>query len=112
MHVVAAQHAGIPSTTRLTFALGADDGAPLHFDVFEDPRGIADDKTVEQPTEHRLVLRAHLMRERGFDQNIVVTFDLGADGLLSIAPTKPTTPGCALRTSAVRRREAYPGTSP
>lgn len=88
MHVVAAQHAPIPSTTRLTFALGPDDGAPLHFDVFEDPRGIAADETVEQPADNRVVLRAHLVRERGFDQNMVVTFDLGADGLLSIGPTK------------------------
>lgn len=87
MHVVAARHAPIPSTTRLTFALGPDDGAPLHFDVFEDPRGIADDHADDHADE-RLVLRAHLMRERGFDQNMVITFDLGADGLLSIGPTK------------------------
>lgn len=88
MHVVAARHAPFPSTTRLTFALGPDDGAPLHFDVFEQSRSIADDQTVEQQADHRVVLRAHLVRERGFDQNMVVTFDLGTDGQLSIGPTK------------------------
>jgi hypothetical protein len=84
MHVVAAQHALFPSTTRQTFQLGPNDGSPLHFDVYEQRRvspgvGLID---------NRVVLRAHLVRERGYDQNMVVSFDLGADGLFKIGPTK------------------------
>ncbi len=29
-----------------------------------------------------------LLRERGYDQNMTVTFELGSNGLLSIGPTK------------------------
>jgi hypothetical protein len=35
-----------------------------------------------------LVVRAHLARERGYDQKMLVTFELGANGLLSIGPVK------------------------
>ena len=28
----------------------------------------------------------HLVRERGYDQNMMVTFELGSNGLLSIGP--------------------------
>ena len=84
MHIVAAEHAQFPSTTRHTFDLGPNDGAPLHFDVYEQHRGAPDEHTVE----HRLVVRAHLLRERGFDQTMVVTFELGSNGLLSIGPIK------------------------
>ena len=84
MHIVAAEHAQLPSTTRHTFELGPNDGAPLHFDVYEQHRGAPDENAVE----HRLVVRAHLLRERGFDQTMVVTFELGSNGLLSIGPTK------------------------
>jgi hypothetical protein len=83
MDVVTPVHARVPSTTRRTFDLGPNDGSPLHFDVFEQ-HGAPGDDTVE----HRLVVRAHLRRERGFDQNTVVSFDLGSNGLLSIGPTK------------------------
>ena len=38
--------------------------------------------------DHRFVVRAHLVRERGYDQNMMVTFELGSNGLLSIGPTK------------------------
>ncbi len=84
MHVVAAEHARFPSTTRSVFELGPNDGAPLHFDVYEQHRRAPGDSAVE----HRLVVRAHLLRERGYDQNMTVTFELGSNGLLSIAPTK------------------------
>lgn len=82
MHVIAAEHVQIPSTTRQLFELGPDDGAPLHFDIYEQHRGAPDD----DPVEHRLVVRAHLVRERGYDQTMMVTFQLSADGLLSVGP--------------------------
>lgn len=81
MHVVVPEHARFPSTMRHVFELGADDGAELHFDVFEQRR-VAGGSTVD----HRLVARAHLVRERGFDQSMTVTFRLGRDGLLSLEP--------------------------
>jgi hypothetical protein len=84
MHVVAAEHAVFPSTTRQTFELGRDDGSPLHFDVYEQYRNAPWDGAID----HRLVVRAHLVRERGFDLNMLVTFELGANGLLSIGPVK------------------------
>ena len=34
----------------------------------------------------RAVLRAHLVRERGYDRSMVVTFILGSDGLFKIGP--------------------------
>lgn len=84
MHVVAAEHAAFPSTTRHVFDLGPNDGSPLHFDVYEQHRGAPGDSAVE----HRLVVRAHLVRERGYDQSMTVTFELGSNGLLSVGPTK------------------------
>ena len=84
MHVVAAEHALFPSTTRQMFELGRDDGSPLHFDIYEQHRSVPGDGAID----HRLVVRAHLVRERGFDQNMLVTFELGANGLLSIGPVK------------------------
>jgi hypothetical protein len=82
MHVVAAQHAPFPSTTRQIFELGDDDGSPLHFDVYEQVGSDLGHRAID----HRLVVGAHLVRERGFDRNMLVTFDLGANGLLSIGP--------------------------
>jgi hypothetical protein len=82
MHVVAAEHANFPSATRLPFDLGPDDGSPLHFDVFEqEHRSVGGD-----PVRGRLVVRAHFVRERGYDRSIVVTFELGANGLFKIGP--------------------------
>ena len=72
MRVVAAEHASFPSSTRLTFDLGPDDGSPLHFDVFEQERSAAEVDAVRG----RPVLRAHLVRERGYDRSMVVTFEL------------------------------------
>ncbi|HEX2785850.1 MAG TPA: hypothetical protein VHN36_19915 [Ilumatobacteraceae bacterium] len=82
MCVVAAEHAQFPSTTRQLFELGPDDGAPLHFDIYEQHRHAPDQDTVD----HRLVVRAHLVRERGYDQNMMVTFELGSNGVLSVGP--------------------------
>ncbi len=84
MHVVADEHASIPSTTRQLFELGPDDGAPLHFDIYEQHRSAPGGGTVD----HRLVVRANLVRERGYDQSMMVTFELGSDGLLSVGPVK------------------------
>lgn len=84
MHVVAAEHASFPSTTRQLFDLGPDDGAPLHFDIYEQHRSAPGDAAIN----HRLVGRAHLVRERGYDQRMMVTFELGSNGLLSIGPVK------------------------
>ncbi len=83
MRVVAAEHAIFPSSTRLTFELGPDDGSPLHFDVYEQERATAADG---EAVRGRAVLRAHLARERGYDRSMVVTFELGADGLFKIGP--------------------------
>lgn len=82
MHVVVPAHTHYPSTVRHAFELGADDGAELHFDVFEQRQSAISASTVE----HHLVARAHLVRERGFDQTMNVTFRLGRDGLLSLEP--------------------------
>ncbi len=82
MHVVAAEHASFPSTTRQQFDLGPDDGAPLHFDIYEQRRSAPGDAAID----HRLVVRAHLVRERGYDRRMMVTFDLGSNGLLSVGP--------------------------
>ncbi len=84
MYVVAEEHALFPSTTRPVFELGPNDGAPLHFDVYEQRRGAPGSNAVD----HRFVVRAHLLRERGYDRNMMVTFELGLNGLLSIGPTK------------------------
>jgi hypothetical protein len=82
MCVVAVEHALFPSTSRQLFELGPDDGAPLHFDIYEQHRTAPSEGTVE----HRLLVRAHLVRERGYDQNMMVTFELGSKGVLSIGP--------------------------
>jgi hypothetical protein len=82
MCVVALEHALFPSTSRQLFELGPDDGAPLHFDIYEQHRSAPAEGTVD----HRRVVRANLVRERGYDQNMMVTFELGANGLLSIGP--------------------------
>lgn len=84
MRVVAAEHALFPSSTRLTFDLGPDDGSPLHFDVFEQERSAADLDAVKG----RAVFRAHLARERGYDRSMVVTFELGSNGQFNIGPAK------------------------
>jgi hypothetical protein len=84
MHVIAAEHSLFPSSTRLTFDLGPSDGSPLHFDVFEQERRASDGEVVRG----RAVLRANLVRERGYDRNMVVTFELGSDGLFTIGPSK------------------------
>jgi hypothetical protein len=84
MHVVAAEQTPFPSTTRQLFELGPDDGAPLHFDIYEQHRSAPGDAAID----HRLVVRAHLVRERGYDQRMMVTFDLTPNGLLSIGPVK------------------------
>ncbi len=84
MYVVAEEHALFPSMTRPVFELGPNDGAPLHFDVYEQRRGAPGNSAVD----HRFVLRAHLLRERGYDQNMMVTFELGLKGLLAIGPSK------------------------
>ena len=84
MHVVAEEHASFPSATRQLFELGPDDGAPLHFDVYEQHRSAPGEGAVD----HRLVVRANLVRERGYDQSVMVTFELGLDGLLSVGPVK------------------------
>ena len=84
MHVVAAEQALIPSTTRQLFELGPDDGAPLHFDIYEQHRSAPGQASID----HRLVVRAHLVRERGYDQRMMVTFDLASNGLLSVGPVK------------------------
>ena len=83
MCVVAVEHAQFPSTSRQLFELGPDDGAPLHFDIYEQHRNVPGEGAVD----HRLVVRAHLVRERGYDQNMMVTFELGANGVLSVGPT-------------------------
>ncbi len=36
----------------------------------------------------RAVLRAHLARERGYDRSMVVTFELGSNGLFKIEPAQ------------------------
>ena len=82
MTVVAAEHALFPSSARLTFDLGPSDGSPLHFDVFEQRRMMTSE------TVNSFVLRAHLVRERGYDRSMVVTFELGADGLFTIGPAQ------------------------
>jgi hypothetical protein len=82
LHVVTTQHAPFPSSTRQVFDLGPDDDASLHFDVYEERQAPPGDGIAE----HRLVLRAHLARERGFDRSVAVTFDLLDTGLLSIGP--------------------------
>ncbi len=82
MCVVAVEHAQFPSTSRQLFELGPDDGAPLHFDIYEQHRSAPGVGTVD----HRLVVRAHLVRERGYDQNLMVTFELGPNGVLSVGP--------------------------
>ena len=82
MCVVAVEHALFPSTSRQVFELGPDDGAPLHFDIYEQHRNAPTEGTID----HRLVVRANLVRERGYDQNMMVTFELGSNGLLSIGP--------------------------
>ena len=84
MKVVAAEHAQFPSSTRLTFDLGPDDGSPLHFDVYEQERSADGIDAVSS----RAVVRAHLVRERGYDRAMAVTFELGSDGLFKIGPTK------------------------
>jgi hypothetical protein len=84
MYVVAAEHALFPSTNRQLFELGPDDGAPLHFDIYEQHRSAPGEGAVD----HRLVVRANLVRERGYDQNMMVSFELGSNGLLSIGPVK------------------------
>lgn len=84
MHVIAPEHSRFPSTARQLFELGPNDGAPLHFDVYERHRAAPGEGSVE----HRLVVRAHLVRERGYDQTMMVTFELGANGLLSVGPVK------------------------
>jgi len=84
MKVVAAEHALFPSTTRLTFDLGPDDGSPLHFDVFEQERSGSEVDAVKG----RTVLRAHLVRERGYDRSMVVTFELSRYGLFKIGPAQ------------------------
>jgi len=83
MRVVAAEHAIFPSSTRLTFDLGPDDGSPLHFDVYEQQRASGVDDVTG-----RAVLRAHLVRERGYDRSMVVSFILGADGMFKIGPAQ------------------------
>jgi hypothetical protein len=82
MCVVAVEHALFPSTSRQLFELGPDDGAPLHFEIYEQHRSAPTESTID----HRLVVRANLVRERGYDQNMMVTFELGSNGLLSIGP--------------------------
>jgi hypothetical protein len=84
MRVVAAEHAIFPSSTRLTFDLGPDDGSPLHFDLFELDRSEAGLDAVKG----RAVLRSHLVRERGYDRSMVVTFQLGSNGRFDIGPAK------------------------
>jgi hypothetical protein len=84
MRVVAAEHATFPSSTRLTFDLGPDDGSPLHFDVFEQDRSDAEVRAINA----RAVVRAHLVRERGYDRSMVVTFELGSNGLFKIEPAQ------------------------
>jgi len=84
MRVVAPEHAIFPSSTRLAFDLGPDDGLPLHFDVYEQERAVAG----ADPVKGRAVLRAHLARERGYDRSMVVTFELKANGLVEIGPAK------------------------
>jgi hypothetical protein len=82
MCVVAVEHALFPSTSRQLFELGPDDGVPLHFEIYEQHRSAPTESTID----HRLVVRANLVRERGYDQNMMVTFELGSNGLLSIGP--------------------------
>jgi hypothetical protein len=84
MHVVAPEQALIPSSTRKTFELGPDDGAPLHFDIYEQHRSAPGQSVID----HRLVVRAHLVRERGYDRTMAVTFDLAPNGLLSVGPVR------------------------
>ena len=84
IRVVAPEHAIFPSSTRLAFDLGPDDGLPLHFDVYEQERAVAG----ADPVKGRAVLRAHLARERGYDRSMVVTFELKANGLFEIGPAK------------------------
>ncbi|MGZ4765355.1 MAG: hypothetical protein ACXVH5_05705 [Ilumatobacteraceae bacterium] len=84
MHVVAAEHALFPSSTRQLFELGPDDGAPLHFDIYEQHGSAPGEPAID----HRLVVRSNLVRERGYDQQMMVTFELGANGLLSVGPVK------------------------
>lgn len=84
MHVITPEHSLYPSTTRQTFDLGPNDGSPLHFDVYEQRRDHANGGAIVS----RAVLRAHLVRERGYDRNIVVTFELGGDGLFRIGPAR------------------------
>jgi hypothetical protein len=84
MRVVAAEHAVFPSSTRLTFDLGPDDGSPLHFDVFEQERS----EVGLDAVTGRAVLRAHLVRERGYDRSMAVTFALGSNGRFDIGPAK------------------------
>jgi hypothetical protein len=84
MHVVAAEHTIVPSSTRQAFDLGPNDGSPLLFEVYEQRLRAPGNNAVD----HHLVLVAHLVRERGYDQTMLVTFQLTTDGLLSIAPVK------------------------
>ncbi len=39
-----------------------------------------------EPSRAAPVLRAHLVRERGYDRSMVVTFILGKDGLFNVGP--------------------------
>ena len=70
------------TVSRQLFELGPDDGVPLHFEIYEQHRSAPTESTID----HRLVVRANLVRERGYDQNMMVTFELGSNGLLSIGP--------------------------
>ena len=79
MLVVAARHAPMPSSSRHTFDLGPNDEVPLYFDVLERHHGTG----APQP-----IVRAQLLRERGYDLTMEVTFGLSANGLFTVAPRR------------------------
>jgi len=84
MHVVLPQFTKAPHASRLSFDLGPEDGKPLRVEVYEQVGWIPDG----HQRDHRLLLVAHLVRERGFDPDVAVSFVIDADGSFAVGPSR------------------------